>query len=90
MIKHIELSGTELKKMILTGKIRLAGHAKFKIYGTLTCASGKKMKKLNRVFFQNEHEALKSGFRPCGHCLYQKYLLWISKKQDKNRTSNKY
>lgn len=34
------------------------------------------MKKENRVFFQSEKEALHFGFRPCGHCLKEKFKQW--------------
>jgi Metal binding domain of Ada len=54
--------------------ITLAGNKKLKIYGTLQCTSGKRIKKENRVFFKDETEAILLGFRPCGHCLHQKYL----------------
>jgi methylphosphotriester-DNA--protein-cysteine methyltransferase len=34
------------------------------------------MKVVNRVFFQNEQEALTNGYRPCGHCLREEYKAW--------------
>ncbi|MCG8327386.1 MAG: hypothetical protein MI974_06860 [Chitinophagales bacterium] len=34
------------------------------------------MKKENRVFFTDEKEAIKSGYRPCGHCMRTAYLNW--------------
>jgi methylphosphotriester-DNA--protein-cysteine methyltransferase len=42
----------------------------------LHCASGKRMKKENRVFFSNEQEALEKSYRPCGHCMRSKYNNW--------------
>ena len=54
----------------------MAGNAKLKIYGKLNCASGKRMKAGNRIFFKNEEEALQSGFRPCGNCMKQAYKDW--------------
>ena len=77
MIKHLDLTGSELKEMILSGRIEFGGNAKLKIYGTVSCASGKRMKKQNRVFFSDEKEALTAGFRPCGHCLHEKYRCWL-------------
>jgi methylphosphotriester-DNA--protein-cysteine methyltransferase len=77
MINHIDISNAELKKCIQSGEITLGGNRNLKIYGLLTCASGKKMKKQNRVFFKNEKEALKEGYRPCGKCLREKYTKWI-------------
>ncbi|WP_354361655.1 Ada metal-binding domain-containing protein [Pedobacter sp. UYP30] len=46
------------------------------MYGTLQCKSGKRMKKENRAFFGSENEAIKNGFRPCGHCMKMKYKNW--------------
>lgn len=63
--------------MIRAGAIALAGHRSLMIYGALSCGSGKRMKRLNRVFFKNETEALGQGFRPCGHCMRPKYSLWL-------------
>lgn len=53
-----------------------AGNAKLKIYGTSHCSSGKRMKKENRVFFCSEKEALKNGYRTCGHCMRETYTKW--------------
>jgi len=69
MRKNSDLNGTEIFRLIRESKIRFAGNVKLKIYGRLNCWSGKRMKKENRVFFENETEAIQSGFRPCGHCM---------------------
>lgn len=76
MIRHSEISNNDLRSKIRQQEIRFGGNRKLKIYGTMSCASGKKMKRENRVFFSSEKEATKSGFRPCGHCLKQKYQKW--------------
>lgn len=76
MKKHNDLSIKELKILFKNGGICFAGNNKLKIYGTLKCKSGKRMKKENRVFFKSEQEALENNFRPCGHCLNQKYKEW--------------
>ena len=34
------------------------------------------MKEENRVFFKNEEEAIQNGYRPCAHCLPEKYKIW--------------
>lgn len=57
-----------LKQLIDQGKIQLAGNKKLRIYGTLDCYSGKRMKKENRVFFASEKEAIENGYRCCKHC----------------------
>jgi methylphosphotriester-DNA--protein-cysteine methyltransferase len=54
----------------------LAGNQRLKIYGTLDCSSGKRMKKENRIFFNDEMDAVLAGYRPCGHCLKEKYVVW--------------
>jgi methylphosphotriester-DNA--protein-cysteine methyltransferase len=52
---------------------------KLKIYGKLSCLSGKRMKLQNRVFFKNTEEALANGYRPCGHCMQNEYKTWKTK-----------
>jgi methylphosphotriester-DNA--protein-cysteine methyltransferase len=76
MLAHPLISSIQLKEMIRQSQIKLAGNIKLKIYGTLECTSGKRMKKENRVFFKNEKEAMAAGFRPCGHCLSSDYKKW--------------
>lgn len=71
-----DVSDQDLRKLILRRKITFAGNVKLKIYGRLQCASGKKMKKSNRIFFYSEEEAVDLGFRPCGHCLRNQYVSW--------------
>lgn len=76
MIRHSEISNNDLRNKIRQQEIRFGGNRKLKIYGTLSCVSGKRMKIENRVFFSSEKEAMKNGFRPCGHCLKEKYQKW--------------
>ena len=76
MYYHSQLTRRTLKLLIDRGEIRLGGNSKLKIYGTLSCKSGKRMKIENRVFFRSEREAINEGYRPCGHCLKTKYLRW--------------
>ena len=82
MIDHIDL-GTDpearrknVRSLIAAGKIKFGGYKIQKIYGELSCSSGKLMKAENRVFFQTEKEALDAGYRPCGHCMPEKYKQW--------------
>jgi methylphosphotriester-DNA--protein-cysteine methyltransferase len=77
MIADSVIARAELKKMIRSGAIKFGGNANLKIYGALDCKSGKRMKRENRVFFSTEQEALTAGYRPCGHCLQEKYIQWI-------------
>jgi methylphosphotriester-DNA--protein-cysteine methyltransferase len=76
MIRHIETSDDDLRKKIKQRKIFLGGNRKLKIYGKLSCTSGKRMKRENRVFFSSEHEAIAKDYRPCGHCMQSAYLKW--------------
>ncbi|HEU5147651.1 MAG TPA: Ada metal-binding domain-containing protein [Chryseosolibacter sp.] len=69
-------NSSEFKRLVRAGEIRFAGNKKLKIYGTLHCASGKRMKRSNRVFFSSEKDAESSGFRPCGKCLPKEYQFW--------------
>ncbi|WP_342331375.1 Ada metal-binding domain-containing protein [Pedobacter sp. FW305-3-2-15-E-R2A2] len=84
MIFHLQLGHDpderkrKLFSLIRTGKIKLAGYKKNKIYGLLNCTSGKGMKIENRVFFKDEEEALQAGYRPCAHCLREAYKIWKS------------
>lgn len=76
MIAHTEISANDLLRKIKRRQIRLGGNRKLKIYGLLSCNSGKKMKRENRVFFITEEEALQNNYRPCGHCLKDQYQKW--------------
>ena len=57
------------------------GHRGTKVYGRLDCptalawiARGTYVQ--HRVFFADEEVAVSAGYRPCGHCLRQKYRQW--------------
>ncbi len=76
MYQHKNLNSSELFSLIHHHQISLGGYKKNKIYGLLSCKSGKRMKVENRVFFKDEQEALENGYRPCGACLPEKYKLW--------------
>ena len=79
MHDHIELTNRKLKSLIDNGRITLGGNKPWKIYGTLSCNSGKRMKKENRVFFSSEQEAVNEGYRPCGHCMRTAHRKWKEK-----------
>lgn len=86
MYKHEHLASEPfarsrlLVSLLSSGAVTLGGNSKLHIYGTLTCSSGKRMKIKNRVFFTSEAEALVHLYRPCGHCMREKYLTWKSQK----------
>lgn len=76
MWRHRELEPVELHQKLKQYEILFAGNAQLKIYGRLTCGSGKRMLKSNRVFFVDEQAAIAQGYRPCGHCMKQAYKKW--------------
>ncbi len=76
MIKHIDIDAAELHQKIKRKEIVYGGNLNLKIYGTLQCKSGKRMKAKNRVFFNTVEQAKELGFRPCGHCLRADYKIW--------------
>lgn len=73
------MTDADIRRRIRNGDILFAGNRKLRIYGVLNCASGKRMKKLNRVFFSTANEAEDQGYRPCGHCMRDEYEAWIRK-----------
>lgn len=82
MIRHTELGADPLLRqrklhaLIRQKQITFGGHRKLKIYGLLSCSSGKQMKPVNRVFFETETAAIQAGYRPCGHCMTDAYRQW--------------
>ncbi|MEO8413348.1 MAG: Ada metal-binding domain-containing protein [Ginsengibacter sp.] len=80
MIGHVELSPSALRALIRQHKISFGGNERLKIYGSLNCSSGRRMKKANRVFFASEKEAVTQGYRPCGRCMHEKYGQWKATK----------
>jgi hypothetical protein len=76
MIAHEILTKSDLVKLLKSKKIILAGNKKLKIFGSLDCGSGKRLKKKNRVFFSSQKDATELGYRPCGHCMKISYKLW--------------
>ena len=50
-----------------------AGIITTKIFGRLTCSSGARAKRENRVFFRFWEDAIKAGFRPCQNCNPNKF-----------------
>lgn len=81
MWQQDQLSNSELYKRIRNQSVTFGGNKKLKIFGLLHCASGKRMKKVNRVFFASRQEAEAKGYRPCGHCMRNEYQDWKSKQQ---------
>lgn len=82
MIQHLALGSTPyarkraLATLVKSGVITLGGHHPGKRYGRLDCRAGKRMGPENRVFFQNETEAVTFGYRPCAVCLPAEYKVW--------------
>ena len=76
MLKHSDISDAELRAKIRKNEICFGANGKLKIYGKLDCKSGTSMKRVNRLFFISENEAKAAGFRPCGQCMKNEYLIW--------------
>jgi methylphosphotriester-DNA--protein-cysteine methyltransferase len=76
MLNQSNIINSQLFGLLKNGAITLSGNKKLKIYGTLNCKSGKRMKKENRVFFASEEEAISFGYRPCGHCMRSSFFVW--------------
>jgi hypothetical protein len=82
MIRHRLLGPTRFAQLralailVKSKAITVGGYCPGKIYGTLTCRAGKRMKPENRVFFLNEAEAVALGYRPCAVCLPDRYKAW--------------
>ena len=87
MIRHAEIPDGVLRGRIRKKEINFGGNKKLKIYGLLSCASGKVMKRENRVFFISEKEAQEKGYRPCGHCMRNEFRKW---KQDAPLTIRRF
>jgi hypothetical protein len=81
MTKLYRLLGVDGKtvKSIEPGK--LGGYRPLKIYGRLDCWSARRFLAkggyaIHRVFFLNESSTIAAGYRPCGHCLRERYSVW--------------
>lgn len=78
MIDHSQIDDRDLWRLIRSKQILFAGNRRLKIFGTLDCVSGRRMKRDNRIFFVSEDAAAALGFRPCGHCMPNAYRNWRS------------
>jgi len=76
MVAHTELSDAAIRRKIRNQEICFGGNKTLKIYGLLSCTSGKRMKKAHRVFFASEQEARQNNFRPCYRCLKERHKNW--------------
>lgn len=80
MIRHEDIHAS-MFRLIRSGTVKWAGNSKLRIYGKLSCSSGKRMMIGNRVFFTSAAEAIALGFRPCGHCLKKQYTTWKTEQE---------
>lgn len=76
MLKNDQLDMATIRSLIRQKKILLGGNRRLRIYGVLSCRSGKRMKRENRVFFVSEEAAIANGYRPCAHCMRRAYQNW--------------
>lgn len=77
MLQHTELNDVDLRRKIRNKEISYGGNKKLNIYGKLNCSSGKRMNRINRVFFSSADDAENQGYRPCGNCMKSEYERWI-------------
>jgi len=65
---------------------KLGGNRRLRIYGRLECPSARRALRhgyaQRRVFFLDEAAAIAAGYRPCGRCMRDRYLSWISAAAD--------
>ncbi|WP_315822720.1 Ada metal-binding domain-containing protein [Paraflavitalea speifideaquila] len=86
MIHHLDIGTNPSNRkaqtlaLIKKGVIQWGGYRPGKIYGRLSCTSGKRMKVANRVFFTSIQEAIEAGYRPCAHCMPREYQKWKQSK----------
>uniref|UniRef100_A0A2A4YZP7 Metal-binding protein n=1 Tax=OCS116 cluster bacterium TaxID=2030921 RepID=A0A2A4YZP7_9PROT len=71
---HAYFTDQQITDLVQSQTITLGGNKNLKIYGTLKCKSGKRMKRQNRVFFNSEQDAIANDYRPCGNCMRQAYM----------------
>lgn len=77
MVRHTDITDKALREQIKQCTVLFSGNIKLKIYGTLNCGSGKRMKRENRIFFESSNEAILEDYRPCGNCMKTEYRKWI-------------
>lgn len=81
--KQYKLLGADGKFYLSHEKGTLGGNRRLKIYGRFDCSTANRYVKLgtyqkSRVFFKDEATAIAAGYRPCGHCMREKYKRWKS------------
>ncbi len=82
MDKLYKLIDDKGKEYLSKDKGKYGGYnGKEKIYGRLDCKSANAWIEKGyyvdkRVFFASEYDAVKAGYRPCGCCMKEQYLLW--------------
>lgn len=81
MVRAYRLIGADGSAYSSTSPGTLGGHRRSKGYGRLDCptalrwiAKGHYVR--HRVFFADEPTAIAAGYRPCGHCLPERYAEW--------------
>jgi hypothetical protein len=79
--KRYRLIGPDGREYLSETPGTLGGHRRTKGYGRLDCptalrwiARGHYVR--HRVFFADEETAIAAGYRPCAHCLPERYAAW--------------
>lgn len=86
-MKQYELIGTDGRPYPSPAKGLWGGHRGNKIYGLMECPAATRAIALgsyvkSRVFFADESTAIAAGYRPCGVCLREKYLIWKHERRE--------
>ncbi len=86
--KHYKLLGPDRKVYESETRGTLGGNRSTKIYGRLDCPTALRWLKKDgvyaqfRVFFADEETAIAAGYRPCAHCMTDRYKQWAAGPQE--------
>lgn len=92
--KRYFLTDENGKQKMSQEKGTLGGYQGMHIYGKLDCRSALRHLALghyapSRVFFADEATAISAGYRPCGVCMREKYLVWKANEAKQQGNSSK-
>lgn len=80
--KRYQLMGANCKTYESEKPGTFGGNSSTKIYGRFDCPTALRWLKKNdvykqfRVFFADEQTAMAAGYRPCAHCMPERFKQW--------------